>query len=216
MADTIVFRGRSWLAILRIVLCVVIVATPAFAGSGDVLPLTAQAKDYSLAELAEATAHFNASGSSGRSAATEPDVPFQVLYTSDANPTNTFRVRPGTSLYVPVTFFDDSPPIIGDFPNVNDPEAVSDYYFNPEQLGAEFIEIVVDGKVTSLGSKYAVGAESPGLPTGGNLYTVAAATLTPLSKGTHTVTIRARFTGDALDPFGGVFEFEITYTVIVG
>ena len=72
---------------------------------------------------------------------------------------------------------------------------------------------MVDSQVTSLGPAYAVGAETPGLPTGGNLYTVAAVFLTPLSPGTHTVIIRARFTGEALAR--GVFEFEITYTVIV-
>jgi hypothetical protein len=30
--------------------------------------------------------------------------------------TNTFNVRPGTILYVPVAQADDSPPILGDFP----------------------------------------------------------------------------------------------------
>ena len=41
--------------------------------------------------------------------------------------------------------------------------------------------------------------------------------LTPLSKGTHTVTYRGIFDGDLLAPYfpGGVFEFEDTYTVIV-
>ena len=86
-------------------------------------------------------------------------------------------------LYVPILFFDDSAPILGDFPDVNDPEAVADYYFNPEQLGAEFIEVVVDGQVTTIGPEYVVGAETPGLPNGGNLYTTAGVFLTPLSKG---------------------------------
>lgn len=45
---------------------------------------------------------------------------------------------------------------------------------------------------------------------------MAAVFLTPLSPGTHTVTIQARLTGEALEGFGGVFEFELTYTVIVG
>lgn len=42
-----------------------------------------------------------------------------------------------------------------------------------------------DGSVTSLGPGYAVGAETPGLPCGGNAYTVVGAFLTPLSKGTR-------------------------------
>jgi hypothetical protein len=204
---------------VRFIMCgtilgLIALAVPALAASGDVLPPTAKPHGYSLAEIAKATAAFNTSGPGGRSEATEPPVPFQILYTSDKNPSNTFDdVPPGTMLYVPIVFSDNSPPILGDFPDVNDPEAVSDYYFNPEQLGAEFIEIVVDGKVTSLGPAYAVGAETPGLPTGGNLYTVVAVFLMPLSPGTHTVTIRARFTGEAL---GEVFEFEATYTVNVG
>jgi hypothetical protein len=81
--------------------------------------------------------------------------------------------------------------------------------------------VVVDGEVTSLGPEYVVGTETPVLGTGGDRYTTAAVFLTPLSPGTHTVTIRARFTGEAFEEFpeffpGGVFEFEITYTVIVG
>jgi hypothetical protein len=220
MTDPITFRRVGWVTILSAVLYVVTVATPALAGGGNVLPPTAQPKGYSLAEIAEATAVFNTSGFNARSEATEPPVPFQILYTSATNPSNTFHVRLGTMFYVPIVFSDNSEPILGDFPDVNDPEAVSDYYFNPEQLGAEFIEIVVDGEVTSLEPEYAVGAETPGLPTGGDLYTVAAVFLTPLSKGTHTVTIRARLTGEAIAEFpeffpGGVFEFEITYTVIV-
>jgi hypothetical protein len=219
MADTMMIR-RSRVTIPGAVLYVVAAAVPALAGGGNVLPPTAKPKGYSLAEIAAATAIFNASGPGGRSEATEPPVPFQILYTSATNPTNTFIVRPGTMLFVPVVFSDNSDPILGDFPDVNDPEEVSDYYFNPEQLGAEFIEIVVDGEVTSLEPAYAVGAEAPGLPTGGDLYTVAAAYLTPLSKGTHTVTIRARFTGEAIQEFpeffpGGVFEFSNTYQVLV-
>jgi hypothetical protein len=215
MADPMMLRRRGRVTILGAALCVVTAAAPALAGGGEVLSPTEQPKGYSLAEIAEATAAFNTSGPNGRSEATEPPVPFQILYTSATNPSDTFQVRPGTQLYVPVVFVDNSPLILGDFPDVNDPEAVSDYYFNPEQLGAEVIEIVVDGKVTSLGPEYVVGAETPGLPSGGDLYTVAAVFLTPLSSGTHTVTFRVRFTGEALAPFGGVFAGEDTYTVIV-
>ncbi|WP_165250363.1 hypothetical protein [Paludisphaera soli] len=193
---------------------------PAFAGGGNVLPPTAKPKGHSLADLAGETGIFNASGPAARSEANEPEVPFQILYTSDANPSSTFEVRPGTMLYVPVVWSDDSAPILGDFPDVNDPEAVADYYFNPDQLGAEFIEIEVDGNTTALEPEYSVGADVPGLPSGATHYTVAAAVLTPFSKGTHTVTIRARFTGAAIAEFpeffpGGVFEFSNTYTVIV-
>jgi hypothetical protein len=148
------------------------------------------------------------------------DFPFQILFLGPGETSPTFEVDPGTMFYVPVLFVDNAEPILGDFPNVNDPEAISDYYFNPEQLGAEFIEVVVDGEVTSLGPEYVVGTEAPGLGTGGDRYTTVAVFLTPLPPGTHTVTIRARFTGEAFEEFPtffpeGVFEFELTYTVIV-
>lgn len=196
------------------------VASRAQAHGGNVLPATARPRGYSLREITAATAHFNTSGPGGRNKATEPRVPFQVLYTSNENPTNTFVVRPGTMLFVPILSSDDSAPILGDFPDVNDQEAVADYFFNREQLGAEFIEVVVDGEVTTIGPEYAVGAETPGLPSGGNRYTTAGVFLTPLSKGVHEVTIRARLTGEAIQAYpqyfpGGVFEFSITYRVIV-
>jgi hypothetical protein len=202
------------------ILGLVALAMPALAASGNVLPSKAKPKGYSLVKIAKATAHFNTSGPTGRSEMPEPSVPFQILYTSTDNPSNAFAVPPGTMLYVPIVFADNSAPILGLFPDVNDPGEVSDYYFNPAQLGAEFIEIVVDGKVTSLDPAYVVGAETPGLPSGGNLYTVAAVFLTPLSPGLHTVTIRARFTGEALEAFpqvfpGGVFAFDVPYSVTV-
>jgi len=192
------------------------VAPKAHAHGGNVLPPTAKPRGYSLQEIAAATAVFNTGDRSG----TPPPVPFQILYTTGTPAITTFEVEPGTMLFVPILYSDNSAPILGDFPDVNDQEAVADYYFNPEQLGAEFIEVVVDGQVTTITPEYVVGAETPGLPTGGNLYTTAGVFLTPLSKGVHTVTIRARLTGEAIQEFpeffpDGVFEFETTYTVIV-
>ena len=137
--------------------------------------------------------------------------PLQILYVDAANDT-TFDVRPGTMIYVPVVYSDDTDSAYWPYPNVNDPQAVSDYYFDPAQLGAEFLEVVVDGQITSLGPQYAVGARTPGLPSGGNAYTVVAAVLTPLSPGTHVVTVRALLSGAFI---GGDFGFEITYTVNV-
>ena len=184
-------------------------AGPVIAEGGNVLPPTAKAKGYSLAEAASVTAYFNVGP---RTPDTLPaGFPFQILYVGP-NGNLTFDVRSGTMFYVPVVYSDSTDAAFWPFPDVNDPNAVSDYYFDPEQLGAEFIEIVVDGEITSLGPTYAVGAVTPGLPSGGNSYTVAAAFLTPLSKGTHTVTIRVLLTGDFI---GGPFGFESTYTVNV-
>lgn len=202
-------RGTSWVATIGLLTA----AAPALAGGGNVLPPTANPKGYSLEAAAAITAAFN---TGPRTPETLPaGFPFQILYVGPGG--TTFEVRPGTMFYVPVVYSDDTDAALWPFPDVTDPEAVQDYYFSPEQLGAEFIEIVVDGQVASLGPEYAVGAVTPGLPSGGDAYTVAAAFLTPLSKGTHTVTIRTRFSGEYLAPYlpGGVFEFETTYLVIV-
>lgn len=185
-------------------------------GGGDVLPPTARPHGYSLIEAAAATAYFN---TGPRTLETLPqDFPFQILYiTAD----NTFTVRTGTMFYVPVLYSSDVDAALWPFPDVTDPVAVTAYYFDPAQLGAEFMHIIVDGKVNEIGPGYAVGAVTPGLPDGGNTYTVAAAFLTPLSKGVHYVTIEGLFSGAFLAPYflGGVLDFSganaITYTVIV-
>ena len=185
-------------------------AGPTLAGGGNVLPPTAHAKGYSLAVAAAATAYFN---EGPRTPDTVPSgFPFQILYVpADGN--LTFDVRTGTMFYLPLVFSDSTDGAFWPFPDVTDPDAVSDYYFDPAQLGAEVLDVVVDGEVTSLGRGYAVGAVTPGLPSGGNTYTVVAAYLTPFSKGTHTVTIRVLLAGDFLG--GGEFTFETTYTVNV-
>lgn len=193
-------------------------ATPvARAGGGNVLPPNARPKGYSLVDAAAATAYFNMGT---RTLDTLPQgFPFQILYLMPSGST-TFTVKPGTSLYVPVVYSDDAEPILGDFPDVTDQGAVADYYFSSHQLGAQYIELVVDGETTSLAQAYVAGAETPGLPDSGNNYTVAAAFLTPLTKGTHTVTIQGRLTGDAIAAYPeyfpeGVYAFQTTYTVRV-
>ena len=146
-----------------------------------------------------------------------PATPFQILYADWSMPggANTFTVKTGTRFFVPVTFIDDSPPILGNFPD--DEDDIGDYVFARNQLGAHDLQIVVDGKTTTLGRSYAAGVHAPGLFDGGgsNLVQIGAF-LTPLSKGIHTVTIRGTFDGDViLDLFGAPSSFEISYTVIV-
>src|SRR5262249_19044329 len=94
---------------------------------------------------------------------------------------------------------------------------IPDYVFGGTQLGGRDLAIVVDGKVTRLGPAYAAGVHAPGLlDGGGSNFIQIGAFLTPLSRGTHTVTIRGTFDGDGLlDLFGSPFSFENTYTVIV-
>lgn len=182
-----------------------------------------------LEQAAELTAAFNVGP---RTADLYPaDLPFQILYTPfDQNTVNntgglftTFLVRTGTRLYVPVIFNDNSLPIIGDFPPTGDREALIHYIFSQEQLGVEYARITIDGQTTSLGPKHVVQVAVPSpLPDGATDYQAIAAILTPLQKGTHTVEISGRASGDALSepPFpdffpGGFFEFSTTYTVIV-
>ncbi len=210
---------RLFVLFLALLLGLVFLAAPIFASGGAVLPASQAPLGYTLKQAAAITAYFN---EGPHTANTLPQgFPFQILYTKPDDPTNTFRVGLGTTFYVPIVFQDNAPPLPGGyFPNINDPKAVSDYYFNPEPLGAKYIEIVVDGVVTRLSPEYVVGAATPGLPSGGSAYTVAAAFLSRMSAGTHSVIIRARFQSEALkDPaFGlpdGVFEFSIPYTVIV-
>lgn len=191
-----------------------LLSTPlVYAGGGNVLPPTAQPYGYSLAEAAAATAYFNVGP---RTPDTLPaGFPFQILYTLPNENTATFHVRTGTMLYMPLVYSDANDALLWSFPDVTDARAVSSYYFDPQQLGAEFMEVTVDGQTTSIGPKYAVGALTPGLPTGVDAYTVVAVVLGPLTKGTHTVSYRFLFTGAFLAQYNIVFPGEGTYTVVV-
>ena len=141
------------------------------------------------------------------------DFPFQLLYTT---PGNSFTVKPGTQFYVPIAFVDDSPPILGDFPS--DPSGAQNYFFGASELGGNNFAIVVDGKRTSIGPSYLVGpvATPPLSDGGGTHYIVLAAFLTPLSPGSHTVTIEGQFSGKVIiDLLGDSFSFSTSYTVKV-
>jgi hypothetical protein len=200
---------QSFMAQVSLLVISALWARPALADDGPVLPATATPAGYSLADMAAEMAYFS---TSGNNSSLYPDTPFQVLYVDSATGTNTFTVRTGTKFFVPLAFIDDSPPILGDFPT--DPSEAADYVFSPMELGAHDLEIVVDGQATSLGPDYVAGPVfAPGLLDGGGSHFIQiGAFLTPLAKGTHTVTIQGVLDGDAI---GGVFAFQISYTVIV-
>jgi len=180
-------------------------------GGGNVLPGLAQPKGYSLLKLAAETAAFNVTDHSGP----PPALPFQMLY---SRPGNTFEVRAGTMLYVPVIYNDDSQPVLGNFPDPTDRDALLFYWYDQSELGVVYTTITVDGQTTSLGPDYLVGfiSDTP-LPDGATQYMTVGAVLSPLTKGQHKVVISGLATGAALDPYfpGGTFEFSIEYTVIV-
>jgi hypothetical protein len=166
------------------------------------------------------TAAFNISDRSGP----PPNSPFQILYQNAVTSATDFTVEPGKFLYVPVMYNDNGPPIIGHFPaNAEDRRQVARYWFSQTELGVTTMQVVVDGKLVSLGAGYVTGASfRQALADGATQYIAPAAFLSPLSRGAHTVEIRARATGDALrePPFDqwfpdGFWEFSVVYNVTV-
>ena len=200
---------------------VAVIPMPAYAGGGNVLPPNSKPHGYSLTDMAEELARFSTSGNAGSE---YPSTPFQILYITGDNvfgddPDE--KIKTGTKFFVPLAWVSDSVPILGDFPDDSSTdEEVQDYFFDKEQLGVRDLAIEVDGKVTSIGREYLAGPVSHPdglLPDGGSHFIQVGVFLTPLSKGTHTVTISGVFDGDLLIPYLGddPVPFETTYTVIV-
>lgn len=180
------------------------------AGPGKVLPPSATPHGYSITDMAAEVANFSASGNDP---SFYPDTPFQIIY---RRPGNTFTVSPGTFFYVKFFFVDDSEPVIGDWPE--DASEAEDYIFGSTQIGAHDLEIEIDGLVTSLDDPGYIGGPVPTLdsPDGSNNLIQLGAFVSPLKKGTHTLTIRGVLDGDAwVEAVGGPVTTEVTYTIIV-
>jgi hypothetical protein len=237
-------------ASLSILLGIVALPGPALAGlsgkiaspntsqqGGQVMPPSATPHGVSLRDMAANLAQFVTSGNSLPPPTTTP---VQILF---GNPPlmfavqgngqgqtglvetgmNIFRVSEGTMFYVPIASADDSPPVAGTFPASS--STVASYWFDSFQLGGTD-SIVVDGKTTSIGATYLVGPikTSPLQDGGGTHIITMGVFLTPLSKGSHTVSIRTLFNGAAIGPFLtalvglpglNFLEGEFIYTVIV-
>ncbi len=185
------------------------------------LPARAEPRGYSLEDMAALTAAFNVTiDALGTHPGTPPKLvdgkPFQELYTTT---TNTFEVRAGTVLYVPVYQNTSSPPLVGNYPvDITNRRALLHYTFSRKQLGLEYARLSIDGIRFPLNAHYVVGARVPPLPDGGGTqYMNVAAFLILNKKGPHTVETSARPRGDAIIEAtqGSVLDFTLQYKVNV-
>lgn len=198
-------------------------------GGGNVMPPPATPNEYSLADMAKAMALFT---TSGNNPAYYPNTPFQVLFLDFSTATydfsnggfltkggNSFNVPPGTPFYVPLWNADDSPPVAGVFPV--EAQGAVPYFFDPNQIGGRDFEIIVDGKSTPVGPGFLAGpvtTDEPLLDGGGTHIITLGVFLSPMSVGTHTVTIRGGLYGDLVVETYPDFKFfaqDITYIVRV-
>jgi hypothetical protein len=178
-------------ASLAFLIVSVLAAAPALAGGGRVLPASAEPKDYSLVDIARATAVFNTGQQAGNpNTPPPPNVPFHVLVADST-------VDAGTMIYLPVFVGDDSgdPSIFPGFPtDIRDQDDDADYLDDLvlSQFGVTSFLIQVDGHTTVLDDDYITGTTTAPLLDGtpaGTHYIVSAAFLSPLSPGKHTVAI---------------------------
>jgi len=208
MNTNFILRGCS--IVILALLAIITFSIPARAG---LLPGSANPKGTSIDEMTAALGQFQ---DSGLDPSFLPNTRFQILFPQDLeNNTGTFTVKHGTFFFIPVFSFNDSPPVIGDFPT--DSSQAAAYIFSAAEIGAHDAEIEVDGQITELGPSHLSGLVStPNLPFGGSSTILLGAFLTPLPKGTHTIKIRATWDGVALvASFGSSVSFEVVYTVIV-
>lgn len=184
---------------------------------GQVMPPTARPHGFSLTDAAAANAQFV---SSGNNPAYFPAIPFQQLYYdpttigvsgSTITGSNVFHVPTGTMFYVPIGSVDNSPPVLGSFPQTPS-EAVS-YWSDPSQLGVSQT-VAVDGKTISIPTTYLVGpVTTPPLQDGKGTHIITIGVfLTPLNKGNHTVVVTETVAGDLIT---SPFTAQFTYSVIV-
>ncbi|HKI20689.1 MAG TPA: hypothetical protein VKA15_22555 [Isosphaeraceae bacterium] len=214
---------RILLAVIMVGPGLALVPRPVFAdGGGNVQPPKAKPHGYSLTDMASAIALFSTSGNNSQY---YPDTPFQIL-AEDASTVvvtpengglvvtggNSFTVPSGTPFFVAMYYADDSPPVYGTFPT--SPWKAAGYIFDRSQLGANNFAIIVDGEYTSIDSSYVAGPvlTSPLLDGGGTHFISVGAFLTPLSVGTHTVTMLGTVSGDAFVAGAGVSFLSAVFT----
>ena len=161
-----------------------------------VLPALARPCGHSLEAMARLTAAFNVSNRS----APPPNSPFQILYVNGQRGSTTFDVARSTTLYVPPLYNENSLPLIGNFPgNAESRREVLRCWYSQREFGVTLMQIVVDGKVVSLGAGYLSGASfAQPLADGATQYSTAAAFVAPLDRGPHSFEMRFKANGDGL------------------
>jgi hypothetical protein len=186
------FNRHRTVQVFVATLGVLVCTGSALAGGGNVLPSSAKPKGYSLSDIAVDTAVYNTGSASGNpETPPPPDVPFEILVPSVAS----YTVKPGTMLYLPVFFADDTDSLYPGFPADITDQAANAAYLNSFVFAAydvtSFI-VQVDGETTVLDDGFICGVTTAplldGTP-GGTHYIVCAAFLTPLAPGEHTVSI---------------------------
>lgn len=179
---------------------------------GNVLPADAHPHGYSLEQMIPKMALFESSLDPSH---LPHDTPFEILHVG-GTPANKFVAYAGAMFYVPLVSVDDSPPILGTFPEDRDDAA--DYFLNPEQLGAKDWTIIVDGQSTRVGAESFAGPVKtlPLLDGDGTHMLILGVFLTPLTLGTHTIKLHGELAGAAVvQAYGGPFTEDITYCVMV-
>jgi hypothetical protein len=222
---------------VAILLAIVMLVSLAVAdGGGNVMPASAKPHGYSLDDMTLKMALFQ---TSGNNPAYYPQTPFQVLYinfmaggaTSSPVPcpapnggmgdlftgTNSFVVRSGTPFFVPLWSVTDSPPVLPPFPY--HASMAGHYFFDPQLVGGRDFEVIVDGQSTKLDKSY-VGwritpDNQPLLDGGGHGIVIIGAFLTPMSVGTHTVTIKGQLAGAGLLNYFGIHCIAEDYSYLV-
>ena len=187
--------NRDWTVKVFVAVVAVLTCTgSALAQGGNVLPACATPHGYSLSRMATETAVYNTGISAGNPLTPPPpDVPFEVLVADTT-------VEPGTMLYVPGAYADNSPPVFPGFPtDIHDQAADAAFiytvFFDLYDVTAFIVQ--VDGVTTILDDDYIRGVRTPPLlDGGGDEYIVCAAFLTPLTPGEHTVGVGGIVAGE--------------------
>lgn len=222
---------------VAILVAIAVLASLALAGGGgNVMPPTARPHGYSLNDMTLKMALFQ---TSGNNPAYYPQTPFQVLYmnfmavppthsdiscpapnggTGDLySGANSFVVRSGTPFFVPLWSIDDSPPVLPPFPY--DVSLAGHYFFDSSSVGGRDFEVIVDGQSTKLVEANVGWAmtpiDQPLLDGGGHGIVLLGVFLTPMSVGTHTVTIRGQLAGAGLLTYFGVHCMAEDYSYLV-